>query len=150
MLTKVMLSGREVKIHSTVVGLLKAIHSTRIFLFGSIAITFTSVDDLYISHSQRICLPVSNFPLLLVNQNLVVMSGLMNASNTSATGLRINISAFAIINISLFSIRDDAKRFVVYLFHKLSYFLRYFKSSSLLINSRAFSFIFSSFTAGAS
>src|SRR6266536_2149533 len=100
MLTKVVLSGREVKIHSMVVGSSKAIHSTRIRLFGSTAFTFTSVDELYISQSHRICLPVSSRPLLLVNQNLVVMAGSMNASNTSATGLRINISAFAIINIS--------------------------------------------------
>src|SRR6266542_1509554 len=100
MLTNVVLSGREVKIHSMVVGSSKAIHSTRIRLFGSMAFTFTSVDELYISQSQRICLPVSNLPLLLVNQNLVVMTGSINASNTSATGLRINISALAIINIS--------------------------------------------------
>src|SRR6266540_2056663 len=97
MLTKVVLSGREVKIHSMVVGSPKAIHSARIRLFGSMALTFTSVPELYISQSHRICLPISSLPLLFVNQNLVVISGLMNASNTSATGLRIDISVFAIM-----------------------------------------------------
>jgi len=37
----------------------------------------------------------SFFPLLWVNQDLVVISGLINASKTSATGLRISISALA-------------------------------------------------------
>src|SRR6266496_747865 len=97
MLTKVVLSGRAVKIHSTVVGPPYAIHSTRIRLFGSITLTFTSVDESYMSQVQRICLPGSNLPLLFVNQNLVVISGLTKASKTSATGLRINISVFAII-----------------------------------------------------
>jgi hypothetical protein len=41
----------------------------------------------YISKSHRTCLPTSSLPLLLVNQNFVVMLGLMKASNTSATGL---------------------------------------------------------------
>jgi hypothetical protein len=33
-------------------------------------------------------LPSSSRPLLLVNQNFVVMAGLINASKTSATGLQ--------------------------------------------------------------
>jgi len=36
----------------------------------------------------------SSLPLLLVNQNCVVMSGSMNASNTSATGRRMSIPVF--------------------------------------------------------
>src|SRR5207247_2235717 len=43
-----------------------------------------------------ISLPASNLPLPLVNQNWDVMAGSTKASNTSATGLRISISAFAI------------------------------------------------------
>jgi hypothetical protein len=42
------------------------------------------------------CLPGSSFPLLLVNQNRVVMSGFTKASKTCATGFRINIPVFMI------------------------------------------------------
>jgi hypothetical protein len=41
-------------------------------------------------------LAASNLPLPLVNQNLAVMVGSTKASNTSATGLRMSISALAI------------------------------------------------------
>src|SRR5262245_42020957 len=98
MLTNVVLSAREVNIHSMIVRRSGSPHSTSILLFRSIAFTLTSVDALYISHSQRIFLPTFNFPLLLVNQNFVVIAGSINALNTSATGLRINISAFAIMS----------------------------------------------------
>src|SRR5262245_22071119 len=67
----------------------------RIRLFCSIALTLTSAEQPYISQSHLTSLPGSNLPLLLVNQNLDVMAGSIKASNTSATGLRINISAFA-------------------------------------------------------
>jgi hypothetical protein len=40
-------------------------------------------------------LPTSSLPLLFVNQNLVVISGLIKASKTSATGLRMSIAVFA-------------------------------------------------------
>src|SRR5712692_2619417 len=66
-----------------------------ILLCCSITLTVTGTERLYISHVQVTCLPASNFPLLLVNQNLVVISGLIKASNTSATGFRISISALA-------------------------------------------------------
>src|SRR5262249_21137698 len=70
-------------------------HSIRIRLFGSIVLTLTSVEKPYISQSHLISLPTSNLLLPLVNQNLDVMVGSIKASNTSATGLRISISAFA-------------------------------------------------------
>src|SRR6266700_3172901 len=62
---------------------------------SSIARTVTWTEKSYISQSHWTCLPGSNLPLLRVNQNLVVMSGLINASNTSTTGLRISISVSA-------------------------------------------------------
>ena len=64
--------------------------------FFSTAFTFTSTEKSYISQSHLTCLPDSNLLLLLVNQNLDVMAGLTKASNTSATGLRMSISALAI------------------------------------------------------
>src|SRR5215211_5987202 len=67
----------------------------RIRLFCSIAFSLTWVETLYISQSQRISLPGSSLPLLLVNQNLVVIAGSTNAANTAATGLRTSISALA-------------------------------------------------------
>src|SRR6476469_3388262 len=75
------------------------------------AFTFTAVEELYISQSQRIHLPVSKRPLLFVNQNLVVTAGSMKASNTSATGLRINISVFAIIAFPFNQVNDLSLRF---------------------------------------
>ena len=41
-------------------------------------------------------MPVSSFPLLFVNQNFVVISGLIKASKTSATGQRMSMPVFAI------------------------------------------------------
>src|ERR1044071_9564373 len=64
-------------------------------LLGSSAFTSTSVPTLYISQSHRMRLPASKRPLLLVNQNCVVIDGSTNASKTSATGLRISSSALA-------------------------------------------------------
>src|SRR5688572_11267827 len=64
--------------------------------FGSMTFTFTGTENLYISQVQVTCLPASNRPLPLLNQNLDVMAGFTNASNTSATGLRMSISALAI------------------------------------------------------
>src|SRR5437867_4129342 len=85
------------KIHSAVVATSSPYgHSIRILLLRSISLTFTCVETSYISQLHLICLPTSNLPLLLVNQNLVVISGLIKASNTSATGFRMSISAFAI------------------------------------------------------
>ncbi len=95
MVTKVVLSGRGTKIHSTVVGAPYADHSIRIRLFCSTAFTLTSTEKSYISQSHLTCAEGSNLPLPLVNQNLDVMAGSTNASNTSETGRRINSSAFA-------------------------------------------------------
>src|SRR5262245_6628067 len=64
-------------------------------LFGSMTFAVTDVDTLYISHSHLMGFPTSSLPLLFVNQNLVVISGLMKASKTSATGLRMSIAVFA-------------------------------------------------------
>jgi len=50
---------------------------------------------MYISQLHVTCFPASNLPLLLVNQNFVVISGLTKASNTSAIGFRMSISALA-------------------------------------------------------
>src|SRR5437762_14361148 len=63
--------------------------------FGSSAFTVRCVELPNISHSHCTCLPASSRPLLLVNQNFVVISGLTKASNTSATGLRMSIPVFA-------------------------------------------------------
>src|SRR4030095_4725073 len=71
-------------------------HSTRILLLASTSLTFTWTDKLYISHVHVTDLPASNFPLLLVNQNLVVIWGSTKASNTFATGLRMSISTLAL------------------------------------------------------
>src|SRR5258707_7058192 len=95
MLTKVALSSRAVKIHSTVVGVPYPSHSTRMRLCSSMAKTLTWVEASYISHSHWTCLSGSNLPLPLVNQNFEVIAGLINASKTSATGLRISIAVFA-------------------------------------------------------
>ena len=51
----------------------------------------TSIETLYICQSQRTGRPTASRPLLLVNQNLVVISGLTIASNTSATGFRMSM-----------------------------------------------------------
>src|SRR5258708_27879517 len=67
----------------------------RMCFCSSMALTLTWEETSYISQSHWICLPGSSLPLLLVNQNLVVIVGLINASNTSATGRRISISALA-------------------------------------------------------
>jgi hypothetical protein len=48
-----------------------------------------------ISQSHVTCLPASNMPLPLLNQNFEVIAGLTNAAKTSATGLRMSISALA-------------------------------------------------------
>src|SRR5262249_33918564 len=85
-----------VKVHSTVVGPPCPCHSMRMRLFGSMAFAATGIEMPYISQYHSTCLPVSSLPLLLVNQNFVVMSGLTNASNTSPTGLRMSIPVFAI------------------------------------------------------
>ncbi len=65
-------------------------------LSGSMALAVTGIEIPYISQSHWTCLPASSLPLLLVNQNPVVMSGSMKASNTSATGRRISIPVFAV------------------------------------------------------
>src|SRR5687767_11609925 len=95
MLTNVVPSFCGGNFHSTLVRPLYPSHSMSIRLFGSIAFTATSVDAPYNSHSHFTCLPISSRPLLLVNQNLVVMLGSMKAANTAATGLRINIPVLA-------------------------------------------------------
>src|SRR5438045_1625918 len=61
--------------------------------FGSMIFAVTGIEMPYISQSHCTVLPVSSFPLPLVNQNFVVTSGFTNASNTSAAGLRISIAA---------------------------------------------------------
>src|ERR1051326_2002555 len=63
-------------------------------LSSSTTFTLTGTETSYISHCHCTCLPSSSLPLLLVNQNFIVMSGLMNASNTSATGRRMSIPVF--------------------------------------------------------
>src|ERR1041385_8750767 len=63
--------------------------------FPSSAFTESSVEVPNISHSHLIRLPTSRRPLLLVNQNFVVISGSTKAANTSAAGLRISIPVFA-------------------------------------------------------
>lgn len=55
--------------------------------------TRTPADALYISQSHRTSAPGTSLPLLLVNQNLLVMSGSTKASKTSLAGLRISIAA---------------------------------------------------------
>src|SRR5215510_1879931 len=62
----------------------------------SIALAVTGIEIPYISHSHCTCLPASSLPLLLVNQNLVVTSGLTKAANTSAAGLRISMPVLVI------------------------------------------------------
>ena len=69
----------------------------RIRRFRSIALTLTCAETPCISHSHVTCLPGSSRPLPRVNQNRDVMAGSTNASNTSATGFRMSISAFAVI-----------------------------------------------------
>src|SRR5215217_3911714 len=64
-------------------------------LFVSIAFTVTLTETSYISQVQVTCLPGSNRPVLFVNQNLDVIAGSINASNTSLAGLRMSIAAFA-------------------------------------------------------
>jgi hypothetical protein len=51
----------------------------------------TSIDTSYISQSQRTGRPTSSDPLLPVNQNVIVISGLTIASKTSVTGLRMSM-----------------------------------------------------------
>src|SRR5262249_54703506 len=91
--TKVVPSCCGVNTHSTTVGVPYPGHSMRIRSFGSMASAVTGIDMSYISQSHCTCLPASSLPLPLVNQNLDVMSGLINASKTSATGFRMSISA---------------------------------------------------------
>src|SRR5256885_301881 len=86
----------------------------RMRLCSSMARTVTWAEASYISHSHWTCLPCSNLPLPLVNQNVEVMLGLINASKTSATGLRISISALATgicvswrFSIDLFLSKDE-------------------------------------------
>ncbi|MNJ52127.1 hypothetical protein D3C77_474470 [compost metagenome] len=95
MLTYVSLSPYGVNIHSTelISGGDQLINMRR---FASNSRTSTSVPTPYISHSQWIRLPASNLPLLLVNQNFVVIEGSTKASNTSCTGLRISIPVWTI------------------------------------------------------
>src|SRR6266446_9755176 len=59
-----------VKIHSTVLGEPYPDHSMRMRLFCSTSLTVTCEEALYISQVHVTCLPASNLPLLLVNQNL--------------------------------------------------------------------------------
>ena len=65
----------------------------RIRLFFSMAFTSTWVETPYISQSHRTRLPASSLPLPLENQKRDVRAGSTNASNTSATGLRMSICA---------------------------------------------------------
>src|SRR6185369_13084056 len=82
--------------HSTVVGAFPFDdHSMTIRLCGSMTLTITSSERLYISQAHVTCLPVSRRPLLRVNQKFVVVRGSTKASNTWSTGLRISISALA-------------------------------------------------------
>src|SRR5688572_25826105 len=74
--------------------------------FGSMTFTFTGTENLYISQVQVTCLPASNRPLPLLNQNLDVMAGFTNASNTSATGLRMSISALQLVSWLQDAVRD--------------------------------------------
>ena len=89
--TNVAPSSRDTNVHSTVLSPLYPGHSMTMRLFGSIAFALTGRAKLYISQAHCTNLPASSLPLLLVNQNFVVMSGLMKASKTSATGLRMSI-----------------------------------------------------------
>src|SRR5215471_3256079 len=65
-------------------------------LFGSITFAVTGIEIPYISQSHRTCFPASSLPLLLVNQNFVVISGSTKAQNTSATGLRMSMPVLVI------------------------------------------------------
>src|SRR5688572_29783744 len=96
MLTNVEQSSNGLKSHSTVLGPFCPGHSITIRLSGSRHFTVTGMEMPYISQSHCTGLPASSRPLLFVNQNFVVISGLTNASNTSATGLRMSIPVFAI------------------------------------------------------
>src|SRR5215475_6388082 len=95
MLTNVESLVYDVNVHSTSVRPLYPSHSMTSRLLGSITFAVADVDTSYISHSHLTGFPTSSLPLLFVNQNLVVISGLTNASKTSATGLRISIAVFA-------------------------------------------------------
>src|SRR5262245_61551924 len=90
-LTNVVPSSCAAKVHSTVFGAPYPGHSMTMRLFASTVFTVTGTEISYISQSHCTCLPSSRLPLLVVNQNFVVISGLTKASKTSATGLRINI-----------------------------------------------------------
>src|SRR5688572_20854938 len=62
-------------------------------LFGSTALTSASTEKAYHFQVHLMRLPGSRRPLPSENQNLEVIAGSTNASNTSATGRRISISA---------------------------------------------------------
>src|SRR5258708_23180354 len=68
-------------------------HSTSNFLFGISSFTTTREEMEYISQNHSTAFPFSSLPVLRVNQNWVLWSGLTKASKTSATGLRISIPA---------------------------------------------------------
>src|SRR5215831_19456121 len=95
MVTNVLSLVYDVNVHSTRVRPLYPSHSMTSRLLGSMTLGVTDVDTLYISQSHLTGFPTSSLPLLFVNQNLVVISGLMKASKTSATGLRMSIAVFA-------------------------------------------------------
>src|SRR5262249_44359803 len=95
MLTNVESSSNVLNVHSTVVSVLYPRHSIAMCAFGSTTLTVTGTEWLYISQSHCSCLPGSSRPLLFVNQNFDVISGLTKASKTSPTGRRISIPALA-------------------------------------------------------
>ena len=55
------------------------------------ALTWTSAEAPYISHSHVTLAPGSSLPLLPVNQNRVVTVGSTNALKTSSIGRRMSI-----------------------------------------------------------
>jgi hypothetical protein len=78
-----------------VLGAPYADHSTTRRRLRSMAMTRASMEKPYMSQSQRTEAPGSSLPLPRLNQNLLVIAGSVNASNTRATGLRMSISALA-------------------------------------------------------
>src|SRR5690606_33542567 len=83
---------------SIYVGWSESPHSNEIRWFNSTARTMTFVQTPYISQSHRIASLGCSLPVLFVNQNFVVISGLTNASNTSVTGLLMSISVFTTVS----------------------------------------------------
>jgi hypothetical protein len=79
-----------VKRNSTVVAL-SSPHSKRIRRSAWTSLTETLVETPYISQSHRRSAPAVILPLLLVNQNLVVMAGSTKAWKASWGGLRTSI-----------------------------------------------------------